>query len=96
MILAMNVIGGPCQSLWLACPFTRGRHVYGLPGCNTTSVLDARVRREVQHKLTVLLDGLATQDLGEQVRRVQLARDVPWSQPQVSRAPQAVPSGGRR
>ena len=39
-------------------------------------MLDSRITWEVEHKLTMLLEGLLGQNLGEQVGRVGLTRDV--------------------
>lgn len=41
-----------------------------------TSELDTCITRGVQHELTMFLKRLASQDLGEEVRRVRLARNV--------------------
>ena len=39
-------------------------------------MLDSRITWEVEHKLTMLLEGLLGQNLGKQVGRVGLTRDV--------------------
>ena len=65
----------PRRRLRRGSPITQGNRAPGRDG-GATSVLHARVARDVEGDLAVLLEWLSAEDLGEEFRRIFVGRHV--------------------